>query len=305
MRITLLGGSGFIGRHLTRWLLEAGAGVTVIHRGRMSSHPGARSMIADRHDPAALGRALAAAAPSVLVDLTAYTRADMDSLVATLPPSVERLVVLSSGDVYRTYAAFLGQTALDGPIGAQSENAPVRDQLYPYRERARDPDDPMYQYEKLDVERRARGGAPAPVTILRLPMVYGAEDPQARVSGCVERLRASNGELRINAAEAGWRCTRGYVEDVAWAIRLAAADDRAKGETFNLGEPDALTELEWMRAVADTAGWRGRIIADPTVAASLPANWHVPLIADTTRVRGVLEFREPVGRDEGLRRTTA
>jgi nucleoside-diphosphate-sugar epimerase len=144
-----------------------------------------------------------------------------------------------------------------------------------------------------------------PVSILRLPMVYGPEDPQQRVNGYVRRLMASGSELRLHAAEAAWCCTRGYVEDVAWAVRLAALDGRAAGQTFNVGDADALTELDWVRAIAAAWNWSGRILSDPAEPPSRPVNWGIPLTVDTRRIREVLGYREPVGRAEGLRRTTA
>jgi nucleoside-diphosphate-sugar epimerase len=154
------------------------------------------------------------------------------------------------------------------------------------------------------VERTAQS-AGVPVTILRLPMVYGPDDPQRRVAGYVERLESSGGTLRLNAAEAAWRCTRGYVEDVAWAIRLATMDERAAGEIFNVGEEEGLTELEWVRAIASAAGWSGQVTSDVAIPPSLPAEWGMPLLVDTHRIREVLGYQEPIGREEGLRRATA
>lgn len=306
MRVAVLGGTGFIGHHVTRWLVEAGEDVTTIHRGYTPVRvPGVRSVTADRQSSATLASALTAAAPHVLIDMAAYTGEDMERLLTAVPASLERLLVISSGDVYWTYAAFLGLSSALAPAAAVHEGAPLREQLYPYRAQAKGPEDLLYSYEKIVVERTARTGAGVPVTILRLPMVYGPEDPQKRVGGYLERLGASASELRLNATQAAWRCTRGYVEDVAWAIRLAALDGRAAGQIFNVGEADALTELEWVCAIAVAANWSGRVISDPAEPPSLPAEWRIPLVVDTRRIREALGYQEPIGRQEGLRLTTA
>ena len=175
--------------------------------------------------------------------MTAHTGDDVESLLVALPTSLVRLVIVSSSDVYWTYGAFLGLVPLRTASAPVNEQASLREQLYPYRAQASGPTDMLYKYDKIVVERTAQSGASVSVTVLRLPMVYGPDDPQRRVADYLERLRAGGGTLRLNAAEAAWRCTRGYVEDVAWAIRLAALDERAAGEIFNVGEGDGLAEL--------------------------------------------------------------
>jgi nucleoside-diphosphate-sugar epimerase len=304
--VALLGGTGFIGSRVARRLAQAGAEVTTMQRGRTSPAdptPGVRAVAADRSDPAALRAALAASAPAVLVDMIAYTGGDADRLLDALPGSLERLVLISSGDVYWPYSGFLGLSSSDPPEAPLDETAAVRTARYPYRAHAAGPDDLLYHYEKLDVEDRLRAGARVPVTVLRLPMVYGPGDAQRRVAGVVERLESSGGALRVNPAEAAWRTTRGYVEDVAEAVALAALDVRAAGATYNLGESEALTEQEWILVVAGAAAWRGDVIADPDTPPTLPAHWEFPLVTSTRRIRQELGYREAVGREEGVRRS--
>lgn len=304
MRVAVIGGTGFIGHHVSRCLAAGGQDVTGIQRGSTPNRvPGLRSLAADRHDAAALTVALAEAAPAAVVDMVAYTAADADALCAALPASTERLIVISSGDVYRTYDAFRG---LCDPVGSGeplSESGPLRERLFPYRSQASGADDPWYWYEKILVEQTAQAGSLAPVTILRLPMVYGPGDPHRRVESYLERLEADRSGLRLNPAEAGWRCTRGYVEDVAEAIALATTDQRAAGQVYNVGESGTLTELEWAVAIGRAAGWDEAVEPDESVQPSLPANWSVALVVDTRRIRAQLGFSEPVGRAEGLRRT--
>jgi nucleoside-diphosphate-sugar epimerase len=300
----VLGGTGFISREVVGRLLKAGAKVSTIQRGRTGvTAPGARSVAADRADVAALRAALAEAAPAVLVDMIAYTAEDAERLVQSLPASLERLVVISSGDVYWSYGAFLGQERSKVTSHPVDESAPLRSTRYPYRAMASGPEDMRHGYEKMEVEEIARGRAGVPVTVLRLAMVYGPGDPQGRVAGSLARLRSAGGTLRVNASECGWRCTRGYVEDVAAGISLAALDGRATGATYNLGESDALSEREWLETVAEAAGVACDVIPDDDVAPSLPADWTIPLVADTRRIRSELGYREPVGRSEGLRRS--
>lgn len=304
MRVAVIGSTGFIGRYVARWLTAGGHEVIGIQRGSSSTQvPGVRNLTADHHDLPTLASALAQAAPTILVDMVAYTADDTDRLTAALPATVRRLIMISSGDVYWTYDAFRGLGDPEAVAERISESAPLRQRLFPYRPQASGPEDLLYSYEKILVEQRARAGSPVPITVLRLPMVYGPRDPNRRVEGYLQRLATESSLLRLNSAEAQWRCTRGYVEDVTWAIALTAVDDRAAGEVYNIGEPEALTEHSWVEAIAQAAGWPGRVVADPSAPPSLPANWSVPLTVDTKHIRAHLGYEEPVGRAEGLRRT--
>ena len=106
---------------------------------------------------------------------------------------------------------------------------------------------------------------------------------------------------------ARWRSPRGYVENVAAAIALAATDERAAGRIYNVGEAEAVSELEWARLIAEAAGWNGRFVTVPTEKAPAhlvsPANLDQDWAADTSRIRAELGYREPVSRSEAIRRT--
>jgi nucleoside-diphosphate-sugar epimerase len=235
--------------------------------------------------------------------MIAYRQRDVETLLDALPASVARLVIISSSDVYATYGAFLGLE--HDPVEARpsTEEAALRTVMFPYRRHASGPDDPLFSYEKILVERAAMAWTGGATTILRLPMVYGANDRQRRVAGYLERLRASAGSLYLDPGDAAWRCTRGYVEDVAAAIALAARSEAAAGAVFNVGEREALSELEWARAIAAAAGWEGRIDVDPETPTILQTDWSPHLIVDTSRIRERLGYAEPCGRDVGLRRS--
>jgi nucleoside-diphosphate-sugar epimerase len=304
MRILLLGGTGFIGRRVVEQLLLASHEVAVVHRGRQPVPPGSVSLLADRRELRPLATALAGFDPEAVIDMIAYTAADVARALPALPGGLRRLTVLSSGDVYATYGAFLGQEAPPtNPVPA-SEAGALRRSRYPYRSQAPAPDDVLYDYDKILVEQRYRDGSTAPVTILRLPMVYGPGDPHHRVAADLRRLGdAPGGLLQLHPLEAAWRCTRGYVDDVAAAIALATTHSEALGKTYNLGEPDALTTQEWLAAIAQAVEVQIVIRTSSTAPPSRPANWTVPVVSATDRIRRDLGFLELVGRVEGLRRT--
>jgi nucleoside-diphosphate-sugar epimerase len=122
-------------------------------------------------------------------------------------------------------------------------------------------------------------------------------------------MGSAEAEILLDRAKTAWRWTRGYLEDVADAIALATTDPRAGGRVYNVGEPDAPTEAEWVRAIGEAAGWRGEVRA--VSREELPEELREPydfthdLASDTSRIRRELSYRERIGRAEGLRRTVA
>jgi nucleoside-diphosphate-sugar epimerase len=305
VRVLVLGGTGFIGGAAVRALIGRGHVVALFHRGEALG-----SVETIRGDRRELGRhreAFARFDPEIVVDSVAYTEADAALLVETFRGLARRAVVLSSQDVYAAYGRLLRLETGAREAAPLAEDAPLRGTRYPYRAKARGAEDMAHDYEKILVEAAVAGHAELPATILRLPFVYGPGDTQRRLRPYLERMRSP--ELHLDRAKAAWRWTRGYVEDVGEAIALATGDERAAGQIFNVGEEDALTEAEWVRAIGEAAGWRGELRSVP--AGELPEGLAEPfdysqdLAVDTRRIRSELGFREPVGRPEGLRRTVA
>jgi NAD(P)-dependent dehydrogenase (short-subunit alcohol dehydrogenase family) len=59
MNVLVLGGTRFFGKTLVEQLVSAGHAVTVLSRGKLPPPAGAKHLVADRSDPAALAAALA------------------------------------------------------------------------------------------------------------------------------------------------------------------------------------------------------------------------------------------------------
>jgi nucleoside-diphosphate-sugar epimerase len=252
LRVVVVGGTRFIGRALLAELLARGHEVLLVHRGRHEPPdlPGGadvRHVHANRRELAGERAALAAFGADVVVDLCAMTGPDAEALLATLPGD-PRLVVASSQDVYRAFASVLTGTETDtlpidetAPVRtAQVERPPRADDAWDFDERA---------YEKLDVERAflARGA-----TVLRLPFVYGEHDYQLREEAALRRVRA--GRRRIPVGPGTFLWSKGWVRDVAVALRLAAEQPAAAGQVLNVCESRTASMGLWLRRVLDAAG---------------------------------------------------
>ncbi len=149
-------------------------------------------------------------------------------------------------------------------------------------------------------------------TLLRLPQVYGPRDYRSRVPEYLEQMDAGSEYIVLEESLAIWRVSRGYVDNVADAIALAATDDRAAGRIYNLAEDDAISEGEFAESIGRAAGWTGRLRTLPL--AELPEHvadhtgqfdYSHHLVTDTSRIRRDLGHREGVTRDAALRETVA
>src|SRR6266849_9742050 len=80
-------------------------------------------------------------------------------------------------------------------------------------------------YDKIPAERAVMNDRELPGTVLRLPMVYGPGDPLHRFHPIVKRVDDGRRHIILAETLAAWRSPRGYVENVAAAIVLAATDE--------------------------------------------------------------------------------
>lgn len=119
MRLLVLGGTLFLGRHVVQAALDRGHEVATFTRGVTGAPPdGVRALHGDRDDPAALPAALAGWAPELVVDTSCQTRAAARNAAAVLGGvrgSVRGYAFVSSLNAYRNWPP--------GPI--RSEDEPV------------------------------------------------------------------------------------------------------------------------------------------------------------------------------------
>lgn len=296
MRVVVLGGTGFVGRHVVSRLIDDGDEVLVVHRGGTEPPdlPAVPHLHADRASFASVAGAVRVFRPDAVVDGRAFSRADVEAVHPHLAPDVH-LVELSSQDVYRAYE--LVRAGEEGePLPVDEESA-VRLGRYPYRGLGMDEDD----YDKLDVEPAtlARGG-----TVLRLAMVFGEHDGQRREEFVLRRVRAGRARIPVGSGSLLW--TRVYAPDVAAAVALTLRSEAARGVVLNLGEDRTRSVVGWVRQILAAAGSDAELVTVPD--ALVPVDLRLTrgraqhLLTDSRRARDLLGWR-PADADDAVRRS--
>jgi nucleoside-diphosphate-sugar epimerase len=315
MRFLLIGGTGFIGPHVASALERAGHDVVLFHRNSSKSRvPSSKSnvVLGDRQRLGDYAGQLRALQPDVVVDLILSSGRQAHELLGVFRGATGRVVALSSCDVYRACGVLHGSEP--GPLEPVplTESSALRMNLQTY------PPDRIKmlqqvfgwlddEYDKIPVEREILGDREMVGTVLRLPMVYGPGDPLRRFLPVVKRVDDGRRAIIVEEKFAAWRGPRGYVENVAHAIALAATSDRAAGRVYNVGEAESITELEWATRLAAAMAWNGRFIVRPKDRTPphlvMPGNTDQHWTIDTSRIREELGYREPIAQDDAIRRT--
>lgn len=315
MRILIIGGTNFMGPLVVRSLIEQGHEVIVFHRGQTQTDlpRGVKELLGDRHSLDEFAVELQRLAPEVVLDMIPLTEQDALEVMRIFSGTALRLVAISSQDVYRAFGRVNGKET--GPVESMpiTEESALRLNLYPYRgETPRNQDDPKKwqdDYDKILVERVVMSDANLPGTILRLPAVYGPGDYQHRLFSYLKRMDDNRPAILVDEAEAQWRWTHGYVENVAGAIALAVTDERSAGQIYNVGEPFAFTMAEWIGQIGRITGWQGRIVTVPHGRLPEPLRWDInaeqDIVVDSSRIRKELGYKERVDLEEALQRTVA
>jgi nucleoside-diphosphate-sugar epimerase len=318
MRILIIGGTRFMGPLVVRQLHAQGHELTVFHRGQSQAEApdlpeGVREIRGDRRQLHLAAGQLRAIEPAVVLDMIPAIEQDAIELMRAFKGVARRVVAISSQDVYRAFGRVNLKEA--GPVEPLpiTEDAPLRENLYPYRgEQPREPDDPQKwqdDYDKILVERVVMGQPELPGTVLRLPMVYGPGDYQHRMFYILKRMDDQRPAILLDELEAQWKWTHGYVDNVAAAIALAVTDERAAGRIYNVCEPITFTWAEWVGKISQAAGWHGTIVTAPrgtlpeALRAGINAEQHI--VVDSSRIRRELGYQEVVDIDEAIRRTVA
>ncbi|MCQ6267558.1 NAD-dependent epimerase/dehydratase family protein [Fictibacillus sp. WQ 8-8] len=307
MRVLVIGGTSFMGPEVIKRLFNLGHEVTVFHRGQTRTElpAGVHEMLGDRNDLSSFRSKIQELKPDAVLDMICLTERQAKTLVQTLDGIVNRVIVASSQDVYRAFGLVNGtEKGAIEPVPID-ENGVLRHNLYPHREFAKTEE--RRNYDKILVERVVMNAPGIEGTIIRLPAVYGPNDKQHRWYSFLKPMSDQRPYILLSESLAGWRWTRGYVENMAEGILQAVLNDQAKGKIYNLGENEAFTMKEWVKKLATSLQWKGKIVVLPDSKLTETYSWGInaeqDVIFTSDKIRSELGFTETVSLEDGLKRT--
>ena len=225
-RILVLGGSGFVGRHVCEQLVRAGHLVTVPTRrasrtASVQTLPGLTVLESKAFDAATL--AVLMADHDAVVNLIAVLHGDEDRF--------ERMHV----QLPQQIAAAMRQAGVSRLVHVSALGA--------------DPQGPsMYQRSKARGETALQGQG-LDLTVLRPSVIFGAEDKFLNLFADLQKIAPL-----VPLAGSGTRFQPVWVVDVAAAIVRCLQDRTTIGQTYEACGPEILTLGELVRRAGQWAG---------------------------------------------------
>lgn len=223
--ILVTGGTAFVSRFVAEYFARKGEKVFVLNRNSRTQPQGVTLIEGDRHH---LGDKLKGYHFDAVLDVTAYTREDVQCLVEALG-EVPQYVFISSSAVYPetlpqpfTEEQECGENSIWGEYGSN----------------------------KLEAERYLQERVPG-AYIIRPPYLYGPMNNVYRegfVFDCAEADRTfylpGDGSMGLQFF---------HVEDLCRMIE-AILTKQPKNHIFNVGNPETVTIKEWVKLCYQTAG---------------------------------------------------
>ena len=239
MRVLILGGTQFVGRHIVEALLSAEHTVSILTRGKSPDElPIQVERLRGDRDEGALGlQAVAGRSWDVCVDVSGYTPRQVRPSAERLRGSVQRYVFVSAVSVY-----------------GDPDHRPVREtqpRMPPATEDVTEVEGAMYGRLKVTCENIVQQTYADRCTLLRPQIVVGPHDPSGRYSYWVQR--AMHGGEMLAPGDGSDHVQFIDARDLARFTRTVI--ENGLGGAFNLAGP-RLTWAEFMKTLgAENLVW--------------------------------------------------
>ena len=317
------GATGFIGRHLVRFLAERGVRVRAMardpERGRELAHPNVEVVVGDFGDPAAIDGI--AAGMDTVFHLASVMKGTADEFERVDLAGGRRLLdeAKRAGVRRFVFTSTMGAFKLGG----------LRDGSVVTEEMSDDPERVgHYSRAKLLMERlllEANGTGDIEAVVLRPGLVFG--DGISPYLEHLPHVGSFKGDRYTVFGDGEVPLQLTYVGNVVDALWRAATSPDAPGQTFTIIDDDVPTQRQFVRRLAELTGrpltvrtiprpaaWliglgvetaAGVLRQKPPTTRQLLLGKTAKLAFDCSRAKRVLGWTPTVSWDEGLRRAVA
>ncbi|MBN2009182.1 NAD-dependent epimerase/dehydratase family protein [candidate division KSB1 bacterium] len=298
MNILIIGGTRFLGRHLTEALIRGNQEVTLLNRGNFKNkvpfYEDVEWLICDRHDEEKFTNLLADREFDVVIDTCGYTLEEVEMTVKILRGKIGKYIFTSTIDV-----------------------AKIRDeddrQILPIKNRRLFPiiTQSPYAYnksviEEFLVEQFDKSGFP--FICLRPCEINGPGE--VREWYYIDRLK--HGRQKILIPGFGDNLVQpGYIDDIIQGFLLAIVKENAIGECYNITGDDIISLNDYIKVIAETMGEKVRIVNMPyqtfydlvNTRYSFPfCNKH-SFVVDISKIKTELGYQPEVSIKDGIRKS--
>lgn len=242
-KVLAIGGSGHVSGAVVRAALAAGYAVTTLTRGTRPAIGNVQTLYADRHDTAAVKKALEAVAGEkfdAVIDCIGFNAEDMKQDLEVFAPLADQLLFISTDWVYEPTLRRYPQ-----PV----ENSPYLTSDHDGFE--------AYGWGKLMAENYLREHAPKnlqytifrPCHIYGMPSELGCFPGHCRDAELIRRLL--NGET-LELVDNGRLLQQPIdCDDLGKTVVSAIGNSQAYGKAFNMAGPDIVESRQYYKIIAD------------------------------------------------------
>ncbi|MEJ2635177.1 MAG: NAD-dependent epimerase/dehydratase family protein [Calditrichia bacterium] len=254
MEALVIGGTRFLGYHLTQALLGAGFRVTLFNRGKTPDDFGEKvnRVVGDRKDYKNFYNTFRRKRYDAVIDLIGYEPEDVEVAEKTFRDHVGQYIFISTGQVY---------------LITENKHLPSREEDY-FQKLIPCPPGEEQPYEYGLNKRRiedflmdAYQSGRFPSVRFRCPIVHGPRDYTLRLYSYLLRVRDGQALIIPEGGDAIIRHV--YVKDVVRAILSVIQIDKTIGKVYNLAQDKVLVLSEFLKLIIELMDGRNPVLEIP------------------------------------------